>query len=192
MIPMRTRKEIRPIAANDSAFFQEFYQDYKNFMFYIARKYAPSQADCEDIVQEAIIRLLNNISTLKKLNHSKTAKYIILTIRAAFLDIERRKHGDKAIFLNDETLETLIKADLLITDSMPDLSARLEVERLKKELPARDWLVLEGKYCLGYTQEELGQMIGVAPDSIRMILCRAKEKARKILQQDLKGGDENE
>ena len=189
---MRTRKEIRPIAANDSAFFQEFYQDYKNFMFYIARKYAPSQADCEDIVQEAIIRLLNNISTLKKLNHSKTAKYIILTIRAAFLDIERRKHGDKAIFLNDETLETLIKADLLITDSMPDLSARLEVERLKKELPARDWLVLEGKYCLGYTQEELGQMIGVAPDSIRMILCRAKEKARKILQQDLKGGDENE
>ena len=35
-------------------------------------------------------------------------------------------------------------------------------------------------------------MIGVSPDSIRMILSRAKKKARKILRPDIEGGEENE
>ena len=69
----------------------------------------------------------------------------------------------------------------------------MAVAKLKEELPQRDWLVLEGKYLLELSQEEISNLIGVAPDSVRMVLHRAKEKARSILKQEVAvGGEEYE
>ena len=56
----------------------------------------------------------------------------------------------------------------------------------------REWILLEGKYILGYTHEELGALIGVAPNSVRMILCRAKEKARSILSNGRRRGGKHD
>lgn len=183
---MRKEKDIVPISPADKAFFLQFYEENKRFLYYIARKYVSSQTDCEDLVQDTVVRLLKNIPSLRDLDGCKTAKYIVLTVRAAFLDSEKRKHGAKAIYLSDDLLETLIKAELLSAEGIPDMSAKLEVELLKRSLPPRDWLLLEGKYILGYSQEELGKLIGVSPDSVRMMLWRAKEKARKVLHRDQK------
>lgn len=185
---MRNQKEIYPLSPNDKAFFHEFYEGNKNFMFYIARKYASTQTDCEDIVQETTVRLIHNIPALRELTPNKAAKYIALTVRSVFMDFEKRKHGSRTVFLDDDMLEALIKAEVLIADGIPDISARMEVELLKRSLEPRDWLVLEGKYILGYTQEELAPQLGVSPDSVRMILSRARANARKILQRDEKVG----
>lgn len=161
-------------------------------MFYAARKYASTQADCEDIVQDSVLRLMGNIPTLKQLNRAKTAKYIVLTVRTAFLDSEKRKHGEDAVYLDDAAIEALLKSDILTTDSMSGVSDRLEVARLRQSLSPRDWLVLEGKYIQGLSQEELAAQIGVSPDSVRMILSRAREKARKILSSDVEIGGGND
>lgn len=187
---MRKRKEIAPLSSSDKVYFDKFYDDYKKFIFYTARKYTNVQSECEDIVQDTVERLLYNVSTLSKISGSRLHKYIALTVRAAFLDNEKRKHSDSPFHLDDTVIETLVKADIISPDDIPDLSAQLEVERLKRELPYRDWVVLEGKYILGYTQEELGDLIGVAPDSIRMIICRAKGNARSILQSHANHGGE--
>lgn len=178
---MATRREISPISPDDRLFFEEFYEEYKNFMFYSARQYVNSQSACEDVVQDSVERLLRNISTIREIPSCGLKKYIVLTIRASYLDSEKKKHGDVPIYLDDTTIEALVKEELIAPKDWYDLSSAFDVERLKRELPMRDWLVLEGKYIMGYSQSELGKMIGVSPDSIRMIICRAKRKARQIL-----------
>lgn len=178
---MGSSKELTPISADNKAFFEQFYAEYKNFMFYSARKYAHTQSECEDIVQDTVERLLRNIETIMEIDNCRIRKYISLTVRAAFLDEEKKKHRNCPFSFDDSVLEAMIKADLIYTDNTSDLYYRLDIEKIRRELPARDWIVLEGKYILGYSQEELGQMLGVAPDSIRMIICRAKQKARDIL-----------
>ena len=190
---MRKQKEIAPLSPSDKAFFNRLYDENKNFMFYIARKYTTSQPECEDIVQDAVVRLLNNIHSLKELNGCKIRNYIVLTIKTAFLDSERKRREKAHVALDEDVLETLIKAGIVDTSDIPDMSAHMEVERLRRALSPRDWLVLEGKYILGYSQEELGKLIGVSPDSVRMILCRAREKARNILSAEVAcGGEKNE
>lgn len=189
---MRKPKKMNPISPGDQAFFNDFYSKYSKFMFYTARKYTTSKVECEDIVQETVVHLIGNIATLQDLSEHRCVKYIALTVKSAFLDIEKRKGQDFAVPMDDEMLEALMKADILSPKDMPDLTAKTSIAQLKKELSPRDWLVLEGKYILGYSQEELGQMIGVSPDSIRMILSRAKKKARMILRPDIEGGEENE
>ena len=190
---MGKRKEIVPISLDDRLFFEEFYHEHKRFMYYTAKKYARSNMECEDIVQDSIIRLLKNISVLKDLTGFKIQKYIVLTIKPSFIDMERKRHQEESINLDDEALETLFKADLISAPEIPDIEPRMEVEKLKSELSFREWILLEGKYILGYTQEELGYLIGVAPDSIRMLLSRARSKARTILNYSRKrGGKQDE
>lgn len=178
---MATRKEISPISLDDRQFFEKFYEEYKNFMFYSARQYVNSQAECEDIVQDTVERLLRNIATIREIPGCGLRKYIVLTVKASYLDSEKRRHGDIPIYLDDAVIEALVKEEIIAPKDWYDFSSVFDVERLKRELPKRDWLVLEGKYIMGYSQTELGKMIGVSPNSIRMIICRARRKARQIL-----------
>lgn len=182
---MPVRRRLRPLSSQDKAFFQGFYETYKGFLFYAARQYAPD--DCEDIVQDSIVRLMGNVDRLRELSPGSTAKYIALTVRSAYLDAEKRKSRQQEIPTENSILEVLIAQDPM-PSGQPSSAVLME---LKQSLSAKDWLLLEGKYIQGYSQEELGRLIGVSPDSIRMILHRARRKARTILLSD-DGGESNE
>ena len=183
---MRPKKNIPPLSQEDRAFFQRFYEEYRNFLYYIARQYASSQADCDDLVQTALIRLLSNIQTLKTMNHRKTVKYIALTVKSVFLDHQRQTGKSIALSLENPILET--QSDTISNAS--DLSLRMDIYDLKRSLSPRDWLVLEGKYLLGYDQKDIARLLKISPDSVRMILHRAKKKARSILLTDDGNGGE--
>lgn len=192
VIIMPRKKHIAPLTLEDKSFFQRFYEEYKGFLFYMAKQYTASPSECEDLVQDTLVRLLANLEKLKPLSRNKTAKYIALTVRSAFLDREKRLQGNLEITLEDSLLEALQELEYPAAAREANSHLRMELAELKQSLSARDWLVLEGKYILGYTQEELASLIGVTPDSIRMILCRARAKARKILLTDeANGGGHN-
>jgi len=186
---MPLRKRTYPVSSTDRVFFQKFYESHKGFFFYIARQYAATQSDCEDLVQESLVRLMNNIPTLMTLTPNKTAKYIALTVKTAYLDLEKRRYHANEIATEDTLLSHLLEQDILSYDSEAISTAVLS---LKESLPARDWMVLEGKYIIGYGQDELAELVGVSPDSLRMILSRARKKAKAILLScDANGGDCN-
>lgn len=193
VIHMGKRRELHPISAEEKEFFEKLYEEEKNFMFYIAGKYTQSNSDREDIVQESVLRLLNNISTLKRLDCFKVRKYIVLTIKAVSLDYEKKKRVHRMILISEEMLETMLEADIVLRQTGPDDSVSLLVEQLKSQLSQREWFVLEGRYILGYSQEELGKLLGVNPNSVRMIICRARNNARDILYPaNARGGLEHE
>lgn len=181
---MRKAKQCQPLAEADKLFFQKFYEENRKFIYFIALKYTSTPADCDDLVQDTLVRLIKNISTLKGLDRYKIAKYIALTVRTAFIDLEKSKHKEDVVFLDDEGLESVMVAQEPLQDIDDALSAQFSVEKLKTTLPPREWCILEGKYILDLSQEELGDLIGVEPDSVRMLLHRARKKAKCILEQD--------
>ena len=189
MICMPSKQQKIPISAEDKVFFQNFYEEYKSFLYYIANKYAQTPADCEDIVQDAAIRLMCNLSSIRDLNKFKTAKYVALTVRSAWLDLIKKRHDSQEIPLNEALLEYMLEQDPLLSREPSD--SKLEVIHLKQSLSPREWMILEGKYLLGYDQEELSKLVGVSPDSIRMTLSRARAKARSILLSDREKDGEN-
>ena len=84
---MRLKKSKQSEQPDDEAFFLHFYEENKGFLFFMAQKYTGNTGECEDIVQETIVRLLKNIHTLRELDSNRTFKYIALTVRSAFTDI---------------------------------------------------------------------------------------------------------
>lgn len=182
-----SQNQTSPLSPEETDFFHRFYQEYKGFIFYIANRYTTSQTDCEDVVQDSVIRLLCNTKVLMELNHPKRVKYIALTVKSAFLDHERRVLAAKEVDLDEEKLAALLERTSMHADA-DQTRTKLDVYQLRQTLSERDWLVLEGKYILGYSQEELSELIGVSPDSIRMILHRARKNARDILLTETNAG----
>ena len=92
--------------------------------------------------------------------------------------------------MEEQVLEVLLSAEESDCKVNDVLSARMEILALKQSLPPRDWVVLEGRYILGYSYEELAQQLGLTQENIRMIVSRAKEKARRLLlDKSGNGGD---
>ena len=73
-----------------------------------------------------------------------------MTVKSVFIDSMKCKPIEKSIALDDIILQTLDSSDYMERENMSEVFVRLEIEQLKQELSPRDWLVLEGRYLLGY------------------------------------------
>lgn len=190
---MQVKTKTVPIEGSDQVFIQKLYHDHKGLMFYAASQYTDNLSDREDIVQETLLRLIKNVTVLRSIPQCNLKRYIVLTVRSVFLDLQKKHSGEILLSLEDEKLEAVLRRELLREDGISEISAKLDVWRLKKELPEREWILLEGKYLREMPDELLGQMIGVSADSVRMLLSRARKKARDILMgSSEKGGGQFE
>lgn len=67
---------------------------------------------------------------------------------------------------------------------MMDLSGyRVLLSKIWPRLPEDDRVLLEGKYILGYSDQELAEEIGCQANSIRVKLTRARRRALAIIQE---------
>lgn len=189
MIKRRVKK-VASLTQEEAAFFESFYHEYKQYIFHIATSYEDNRADLEDMVQEVIIRLIKNIFTLKTLDRCKTLKYIVLTCRSVYIDRERKRDKERLTFLDSKQLEQLygVTGEHIYENTT---ASKLAVDVLRSGMSARDWLVLEGAFLMELEPEEISRSIGVSVDSVRMIIHRAKKKARILMEQDAVGGENN-
>ena len=177
---MKRKKPITPLNRSSRKFFQTFFDQYENFVVYIANRYAETAEDREDLVQEALSRLMRNVSVLQQLDRSQTAKYIEVTVKTAFLDMEKDRCREALLILDHAAVEALLD---LKSYGQESLETDELVGKLKIGLSRREWLALEGKYILGYSHEELGRLLDVNEKTMRSILSRARKRAIRILQE---------
>ncbi len=186
---MRQPRDITPISRTDKIYFEEFLTTYERFILHIAKKYECPGILPEDIRQEAVLRLMCRVPKLRTLNHNQICSYIAYTVQSSFCDIYRHEKKHSHIPM-DSLLEDMMGME---RDLVPDLFMRQEIQRLRRGLSPRQWLALKGKYVFGYSQEELGRQLDIAPDSVRTFLCRTRKQCRQILSlEKVTGGDDDD
>ena len=169
-----TKKHPTPLSPDNRSFMREFYEQYKDFLFYIAGNYADTPGNREDLVQDALVRLMRNADTLRGLTHGQIAKYIQLTVKAVWIDQEKSPQREELLLLDEAMVESMVTPE--------ETAARASVQALRKEMSCRDWMVLEGKYILGYSYEELSKLLAVEPHTLRAVVSRARKRAKKLLE----------
>lgn len=170
---------------DDREYMLGVYKEFQNLMFYTAKKYISDQTTCEDIVQESIVKLIEKIDVIRGKERCILAGYIVSVIRNVSINYLKRegvRHKHTVAFDGDMVDELPVSAlsmeELLLAKEKASLiSIALE------QLPEMERLLLEGKYILEYTDQELAQQFGCKPDSIRMKLTRARRHTLSILSQ---------
>lgn len=176
---MIDEKSIIPKSADDSTYVQMFYKAYHKLLYREARKYLNSTEDIDDIVQDSVVKLIENLDTIRSLSPNRQVSYAVTVTRNLAINLLIRQ---KRI-----TLESLDELEPYVKDSN-DLEAQIgHHEKLQlfhtvwKQMPTDIRLLLEQKYILGQADAEIAADLGIRPESVRMRLTRAKRIAAKEL-----------
>lgn len=159
-------------------FMTKIYLKYERLMFILAGQYASNSFEQEEIVQIALVRLWQKVDTLQQINPCAAASYIAVTIRNTAINY-RRKHSKEQV--RHVSLDA-VPEDLPAIQALP-ADARLLADEKKaailrafRSLAPEDRFLLEGKYFLQCSNEELAAQLNCKPDSIRMKLYRVRKR----------------
>lgn len=172
--------------AADQLFYEQFYVENRKLIYYFALKFSKTPSDCDDLVQDTVLRLTEYIPQLRRVytNKHKLASYLYQTVQSVFVDQLRKGEQEILLARDDIDIETCEGPMGNSHAMLLDLSNKLDAELLKAELPKKDWLLLSRAYILGYTTQELGFIYGSSASAIRMALSRVRRKAKKILMEN--------
>lgn len=169
---------------DDRAFMEQLYLSYRRLMYSEIFKITQDTWDTEDIMQSVLEKLIDIISELRTKDRDHLVNYIIAACRNRTCNYLRDSGRNRMVEYDDcESVgyNGLNQMDLA-------LIKKEERERLSKAWPKLDERsrhVLEGYYILEKPMSELGEELGIKPDSVRMILARARKKAYIVLKKEL-------
>ena len=170
---------------DDKEYMLWIYEEFQNLMFYTAKKYINDQMTCEDIVQECIVKLIQKIDVIRGKERCILAGYIVSIIRNVsinYLKSEgvRQKHS---VGFDEETMDQLPSPELSIEEMLLAKEKSSLISIAMEQLSVTERLLLEGKYILEYSDDELAKQLNCKSGSIRMKLTRARRHALSILSQ---------
>ena len=153
---------------DDRAYMTRLFVKYQRLMYRTIYDILGDKWTTEDVLQTTLLRLIDHLDTLRRLEPEGLAGYIAAACRHTAYNAVRDSS----------------RHPWLPLDGGPEVpDERQEVE--DRVLPRLDentrWL-LEARYILDYSDGELARELGVKPDSVRMALTRARRKARRLME----------
>ncbi|ADY57018.1 RNA polymerase, sigma-24 subunit, ECF subfamily [Syntrophobotulus glycolicus DSM 8271] len=171
---------------DDREYITELYVQYYSIMKKTAYQILRNYDIVDDLINEAFLKLIEKISTLRALECCKRTSYIVYTIRNISIDyIKHRTVETKMVFMGMED-------DLM--DSIPDTANTPEEISAAKEtyeelgaaietLSERDRDLLYCKYNLELKEKEIAEVMNIPVNNIRQYLVRARRRALKTLNE---------
>lgn len=167
-------------------FLQTVYQKHARLMYYTAFQILHDRVEAQDVVQESVVRLIDKIELLQKMDGCTLTAYVVSTIRNLSLHAQRK--AQKQRFRNAD----LEQEELLnVPDGAPPMEEgmilreqRQALGRVWPKLDVNDRYLLEAKYILQKSDQEIGGDLGIQPASVRMRLTRARRKAFKLMEKE--------
>lgn len=181
---MYTEKETHRGKDDDRQFILDLYRDFCRLMFFTAQKYLSDPLQQEEVVQESLRKLIEKVGTLRTLQPSVLASYIVATVRNTAISYLRAQAKCKEVISLEDLREEPASQDsmdeaLILQEELAPLRA------IWPQLSQEEQQLLEGKYLLEYSSAQLAQQLGYEPAHVRMKLTRARRKALKLMK---KGG----
>lgn len=172
-------------APNNQLEIEEIFTKYERLMFCTAAKFTKNVEDQKDIVQTAMERLLRITSAPGVRKRCLSAGYIVFTIRSVSIDFLRKQSRETAhcINIDDDQLAQIPSADHPLEELLQSSDTAQQLWSIWPQLPIEDQILLEGKYILDYTAQELANTLGCKSSSIRMKLTRARRRAARLLSE---------
>ena len=184
---MEWQKKSKP-TSEDQAFFETFYIENRNLIFYFASKLSDTDG-CDDLVHDTLVRLISHIPALRQISGSKSkvANYLFQTVQSVYIDqLRKNKRKEFSTVSMDDLLLRQMEEPLQELEAT--MEKALELDMVKDGLTRQEWTLLHEYYILGYSSKELSQMHECSPSSIRMALSRTRKKAKEILLKNRKNG----
>lgn len=188
---IKRKNQFESEKSDNQQVFLKIYEEYKRLLYWAAGSCTESPDLKEDFMQESVSRLLPKTERIRWFKSRVLATYLATTVRNISFN-HYRKAAQEAKYLANEDISAFEDEFALCQDSgeRPVEEAallRAQAEELRKvltKLSEKEQILLRGKYQLHLSDRELSQQLQCNPDSIRMMLTRARRHAFALLAEE--------
>ena len=172
-----------PSIKKEQEYIASLFSEHRKLFYSIAKGYAENPMDAEDIIQTSIESLIRASSRFMEIPEEKQLAYIAAVIRHDCVDFKRKKNRHPECSNYNSVIDSAADEH---QDFVRRIEAREQIDLILSGLKEDDRVILELKYVLEATTEEIAEILGCQKQSVFMRLSRAKNRAHEIL---MKKGD---
>jgi RNA polymerase sigma-70 factor (ECF subfamily) len=166
------------------SFITKLYYDYRSLMYYTAYQIINNHHDAEDIINDTLLKLMKKTSVLMGLDCFKLRSYIVISIRHTAIDLIRKRGIKNELLFDDVSIvDDLVCDEYSADDVLDNIADSEQLQNALSQLKDRERDLLNMKYILNLSNEEIAKTYGLKPGSIASILSRARKKLRKIINE---------
>ena len=165
----------------DKAEFEYAYNKYRGRMLALAYGITGNYHDAEEAVSSAFFCIARNFGKLKGRSPQERAAFYNVVTKNCSYDILRTQNRRKEIHLDDD-LEIADGSSDVSDEVLSDIGYNRVVEAIKS-LPEHYAQVLYMQNITGLSTKEIAKITGDTDESVRQRLVRARQKLRKILEE---------
>lgn len=160
------------------------YSTYLDVMMYTAKKYVGIYQAEEDIVHDAILKVIDNLDKIDLTKTTQTKSFVCIITKSCAIDWLRKRKHDVATSLDDipVTLED---------DERPPLEYVITEEGYQKLIQCINSLseiyrdVCELKFVSGFKEREIAKILGISEKNVSVRIVRARKLLKKMLKEDM-------
>ncbi len=157
----------------DQSKFEKLYLEYKGLMFHTAYQILNNEEDAEDAVQNAFVKIAENISKIEDAVCPKTQHYVITIVENKAIDLYRgNKRRSGAKYIDD------------ISGISAEPGRTHGLASCMEKLPAKYREVILLKYYHGFSCIEIAKILGITQANAIKLDQRAKNKLLQICEEE--------
>lgn len=166
----------------------KFYKEYYGLVRKTVYNITHDIGILKDLVSDTFLKLIEKISLLRTLESCKVAAYVVYTSRSVAINhIKRINVQNKHIFYGADAdlAEKVIGIAEPIVDRIIHQEELEELSKAISKLPEKQKDLLYFKYILEMDEQKIAEIFGIAPDSVRQYLTRARRNAKQIMIKEM-------
>ncbi len=160
----------------DSQRLIEMYHQYKRLMFKVAQQYFPhDHHEMEDVISDAILKMIDNFSTISAVPCNKTASYIVKIVRSVCNDKLRKRNRqrlDLPLWDAEDNLADVVDVN---ASNEAALSRFFAIDLLQsfEQLNEREKQLIRLRHIDGMDYENIALVLGIKEKAARTAVSRA-------------------
>ena len=161
---------------------EQLYNNYKNTMYYTAKRVLHDDYLAEDAVHQTFINIIKNLGAIGDVSCPQTSSYCVISCRRVAIDMLRREHTDKFIEI-DDLLDKIPDGTNIEEETILKMDLERIIDKVSR-LPDiyRDIFYLY--YSNGCSLKQITKVLNISNEAVKKRLQRARQQLFSMLQKE--------
>jgi RNA polymerase sigma factor (sigma-70 family) len=180
---------IRKVLQGEQAFFAQLVERYQKYVFTLVLRFTDSREDAEEISQDVFVKAYRSLADFR--GESKFSTWLYTVVRTSCITFLRKRRLDTISIDNERTsLQLEDRESGFTANTIEQKSRHAMVGEAIRMLSPDDSQVITLFYKGEQSLEEIGRIMGLDPNTVKVKLHRArhrlKEKMEKYFSEEVR------
>ena len=175
---------ISRVIRGDQQAYAELVHRYKDYVFTLALRFCKNREDAEEVSQDIFIKVYRSLADFKGTSKFSTWLYTI-TYNTSVTFLRKKKKMDVRSIDDDHTFLQLENQESSFSANQMEQKSRVNhVNQAIGKLSTDDAQIITLFYKMEQSLEEIGVILGLEPNTVKVRLHRARQRLKEKLEKD--------